>query len=244
MKSNRFKLERDCSLFGRLLGRTWIVDRGAKAEPGAARQTRTRFTDLEGNAPSLRSVAKLHVSAWTKLLFRKQLLMSEPLPWLVYDAISFLEELVEPECRVLEVGGGNSTIWFLQRGARVTSIESDAAWTEAIQFRVRNDPRIESPSRHNLVNRLGAEAIEFIRTLPDQKFDIILIDSIPERIPRGPALQAARPKLKPGGFMILDNSDSPAHRDAVAAMSDRKLLRFSGFTPMRLHVSQTSFWQV
>jgi predicted O-methyltransferase YrrM len=170
--------------------------------------------------------------------------MSEPLPWLVYDAISFLEDLVEPQCRVLEIGSGNSTIWFLHRRAQITTLESDAAWAQIVESRVRNDPRIESPSHLNLVNRLGAEAIDFISSLPDQKFDIVLVDSIPERILRGPALRAARPKLKPGGFMILDNSDSPAHRDAVAVMSDKKQIRFSGLTPMRLRVSQTSFWQV
>ncbi len=242
MQPNDVKLEKDESFFGQLLGRTWIFDLGAGEN--AARKSRTRFTDLDGYSPSPQSVLRLPASIWSKWRHRSQLLMSDPMPWLVYDAISFLEDKVGPDCRILEVGGGNSSIWFLQKGAWVTSFESDELWAEAIKSRVNDDPKIQDPSRHTLVNRAGDDAIEYIAALEDQAFDIALIDSVPERIPRGAALRAARPKLKPGGFMVLDNSDSPAHKDGIEAMADKTLLRFSGFTPMRLRVSQTSLWQV
>lgn len=241
--SARFRLEKDRSPFGWLFGRTRIVDSGGEGEPEPT-QTRTRFTDLEGHAPSPRSLARLPISIWTKLRFRKEPLMAKPVPWLVYDAIAHLESLLTPETHVLEVGGGNSTVWFLHRGVRVTTIESNPTWAELIETRVRSDPDVRSQSNLGLVVRRGPEAIDLIDGLPDGSFDVVLIDSIPEHTVRGPALRAARPKLKPGGHMILDNSDSPAHRDALAAMSDKTRVRYSGFTPMRLRVSQTSFWQV
>ena len=241
--SGRFRFEKDLSLLGWLVGRTRIVDAGREGESEPT-QTRTRFTDLAGYAPSPRSIARLPNSIWTKLRFRKQPLMAKPAPWLVYDAIAHLESLLTPETRVLEVGGGNSTVWFLHRGVRVTTIESNPTWAELVETRVQSDPDVISPSNLRLIVRRGAEAIDFIDGLPDGSFDIVLIDSIPERVVRGPALRAARPKLKPGGHMVLDNSDSPAHRDALAAMSDKTRTRYSGFTPMRLRVSQTSFWQV
>ncbi len=234
---------RDFSRVGRILGRSWIVNPSA-TDARAARRTRTRFTDLEGHAPSLWSIACLPNSVWTKWRSRNKLLMPEPAPWLVHDAISLLKKLVTPGCRVLEVGAGNSTIWFLRRGARVTSIEGDAAWADAIRSRVRSDPKIGSTAEHTLMQCTGDDALRFIRSLPDHKFDIVLIDSVPEHTRRGPALKAARSKVKNGGYMILDNSDDPAHLDGREAMSDRQLQRYSGFGPMRLCVSQTTFWQV
>ena len=170
-----FFLEEDESFFGKLIGRTWIFDLGAGEN--AARKSRTRFTDLDGYSPSPYSVLRLPASIWSKWRRRSQLLMSDPMPWLVYDAIAFLEDKVGPDCRILEVGGGNSSIWFLQKGAWVTSLESDELWAEAIKSRVRDDAKIQDPSRHTLVNLAGDDAIEYIAALEDQAFDIALIDS-------------------------------------------------------------------
>ena len=43
-------------------------------------------------------------------------------PFLVTDAVDFIEKNIADGSRVLEVGAGNSTIWFLAHGCRVTSL--------------------------------------------------------------------------------------------------------------------------
>lgn len=49
-----------------------------------------------------------------------------PLPWLTYPAIDFLDQIVAPDERVLEIGG-NSSLWWANPGNDVTVIEADEA---------------------------------------------------------------------------------------------------------------------
>ena len=80
-----------------------------------------RLRDFEGNAPSMHSLLRLPRIVRTYLASRRKPILDEPVPFLVLDAIAFLDEILEPGMRVLEVGGGNSTLWFLAHGAHVTT---------------------------------------------------------------------------------------------------------------------------
>ena len=56
-----------------------------------------------------------------------------PVPWIAYPAIRFLETRVGADLKVFEYGAGNSTLWWAKRVARVISCESDAAWAEEVR---------------------------------------------------------------------------------------------------------------
>ena len=49
-------------------------------------------------------------------------------PWLHPDAIAYLQSILEPNYRVLEFGGGGSTIWLSKRVKHVTTCEPDEEW--------------------------------------------------------------------------------------------------------------------
>ncbi len=49
-------------------------------------------------------------------------------PWLVFDAIHFLENWLKPGMRVFEYGSGVSTFFFAQRVAEVTNEERDSCF--------------------------------------------------------------------------------------------------------------------
>lgn len=229
-------------LLDRLTGRytaEWENDDGKHSI-----RVHNRLRDFEGNAPSIYSLLRLPHILRTYLAARRNPILPEPVPFLVLDAIMFLEEIVQPGMRVLEVGGGNSTLWFLARGARVTTIEHSQEWADQIRSWAEQNLGEEACSRLEIHVAAGASAIELIERTADGSRDLILVDCMNAHTWRHACVAAARPKLERGGWMVLDNSDHPNNWSGVELMSDLERLRFTGFAPMCPVVTQTSFWQM
>jgi len=124
------------------------------------------------------------------------------LPFLSQEAVDFLETLIKPGWRGFEWGAGGSTIWLAQHGVELTSIEHSQEWFDIveaalIELRLRADLRLVDTEHgtDDYVNAIG----EF----PDRYFDLIISDGVDES--RFFAPRAAVPKLKPGGWMVVDN---------------------------------------
>lgn len=199
--------------------------------------TVNRVQDWEGNWPSLYSVLRLPYVLETYLQGKRSAILPKPVPFLVLDAIKRLTRIVRPGLKVLEIGGGNSTLWFLRQGATVTSFDHDGAWVKAIEEAAGGSERL------HITIAMGRQAVSLIDALPDQSFDLALVDST-FHIPAADCIPSIRRKLKQGGWLVLDNSDMPANWRAVAMMADRHRERYVGYAPMGLKVSQTSFWRV
>jgi hypothetical protein len=61
---------------------------------------------------------------------------------------------------------------------------------------------------------------------------------------RNDCIQVLMNKVKPGGWLILDNSDNPVNWVGAELLKDKEMHRFSGFAPMGLFVCQTTFWKM
>lgn len=214
--------------------------------PGGKHSVRVhnRLRDFEGNAPSIYSTLRLPRIVRTYLAARRHPILPEPVPFLVLDAIMFLEEIVQPGMRVLEVGGGNSTLWFLSRGARVTTIEHSREWADEIERWADDNLDEEARGRLEIHVAEGPAAIDIIERTANGSRDLVLVDCMNAHTWRRECVAAARPKLERGGWMVLDNSDHPNNWSGVELMSDLERLRFTGFAPMCPVVTQTSFWQM
>lgn len=57
----------------------------------------------------------------------------EPIPWYTYPTIDFLNNLDLRNVDIFEYGSGNSSIYFLNKGALVTSVEDDLDWFKKIK---------------------------------------------------------------------------------------------------------------
>jgi predicted O-methyltransferase YrrM len=212
-----------------------LVDTLFAVERVDGRLIRRRFTDYHGNKPSLYSCVCLPwiFQTWRKR--RKSPIIDPPFPMLVMDAIRFLQSVVKPGWRVLELGGGNSTLWFLKRGVQLTTLESSVEWARFIGRKADHpDLRVVSP----------AEAAAFVDGVPDGQFDLVLVDCKAAVMNRNDAVRAVRSKVRNGGWLMMDNTDAPRFRAAIEIMKDRPRLVFSGFTPMRFVVCQTSAWHM
>lgn len=116
-----------------------------------------------------------------------------PIPWLTYPALAWLESVDFSTQRVLEFGAGSSTLWWAQRAAAVVAIEEDPSWLAALAAPLRG--------RAN-VRLLSASP----RTAPDlagPAFDVVIIDG-------GDRLAAAHQALdrvSATGIVVLDNAE-------------------------------------
>ena len=55
------------------------------------------------------------------------------LPWLPFRLIDELAAVIGPGSRVFEYGGGGSTLWFLDRGAEVVTVEHHEGWANQLE---------------------------------------------------------------------------------------------------------------
>lgn len=137
-------------------------------------------------------------------------------PWFVHEAIIKLEELIEPGWTAFEWGSGSSTLWL---GADMlvesaVSVEHDAEWyaknrAELERYFVANVELIHVPM--TVGDYSDNDYSRYILRYPDSRFDLILVDGRN----RANCLANAVAALKPGGIMVLDNSERDQYQWAV-----------------------------
>jgi hypothetical protein len=150
-------------------------------------------------------------------------------PIFSYALIEYLNGLDLSGFDVLEIGGGGSTAFWVERARSVTTLETDAAWAETARAR---NPRatIEIATPAELAGR--------IQTF-ERSFGVIVIDPKANRLA---CARASTPKLAPGGFIILDNSDW--YPNASRALREAGLIEidFHDFRPAHHFRATTSIY--
>lgn len=125
-------------------------------------------------------------------------------------------EFCPPNASVIEFGSGLSTIWLARRCGSLLSVEHQPSWHQTVTTMI---------AEHGLSNvRLELrprETYPDCRDIPDRSIDFAVIDG--ER--RAPCLRAVWPKMKPGGWVYLDNSD----KDMTAAPDGENLRSAEAF---------------
>src|SRR5881392_3049736 len=56
----------------------------------------------------------------------------EPIPWITYPALRFLEPRIRKSFKVFEFGSGLSTLWWAKRVSKVVSVEHDKDWHDLV----------------------------------------------------------------------------------------------------------------
>lgn len=133
----------------------------------------------------------------------------QPKPWLSDDAISYFQELLKPDMKVIEFGGGGSTLWLAPQVAEVVTVEHDEEWYDVIQKK--------APENVTL-------CLAIVSVKPD--FDLMFIDGEPVE-ERGWWLDNAGDYVKCGGYVVLDNANRPEYAGARAKFEKRARLLYS-----------------
>jgi len=156
----------------------------------------------------------------------------EPIPWFTYTAIDFLKQLDLRDKTIFEYGAGYSTLFWSKRVKAITSVEHDKQWFEqiALQAPPSTELILAAPDVHSYVGEIANHGM----------FDIIVIDGTGES--RLHCAEIAPKHLKPGGFIILDNSDLWPKSAAALRNADLIQIDFTGFAPLCRHWQTTSLF--
>jgi hypothetical protein len=149
----------------------------------------------------------------------------KPLPWYTYPCIDLLAHRNLTGRKVLEFGGGQSTLWWAERAAKVVSFEGDPEWYAHINHGMPTNVELRLISVSTRESHLG-DVRRIIGEMDDQKFDVIIIDAEF----REDLVDTALNFLAEDGALICDDAES---YDFYAVTKGLKLSRvdFFGFAP-------------
>ena len=158
-----------------------------------------------------------------------------PIPWITYPMISFLNERLRPKMTVFEYGSGQSTLYFVRKGLMVDSVENKPDWFKRTQEAAGKNARIHYVKEEDMT-----QYKTFIHSLK-KTFHIIVIDGYPWK-ERTACLHEALKALRDDGVVLFDDSESPELRGMFLGMKKKgfKVIPFWGMRPVDKGLSCTS----
>lgn len=138
--------------------------------------------------------------------------VSDTRPWLMPEVIEWLERTLKPTDTVLETGAGGSTVFFAARVQQVITYEHTREWADKILAR-------------KLPNVLMCNWPDYptagLRLQDGDRFDFAFIDG------RGRVRSCldVLPHIKPGGWLVLDDSDRGRYTEAHDAANGHSSCR-------------------
>ncbi len=190
----------------------------------------------------------------------------QELPWITYAGIDFLNRVLAPDMRVFEWGVGGSTLFFARRVRNLVSVEHDPNWARDIQVSMgslqhpswqlfivlpseRRDgsvPRPSDPTTYASAAEAYAglsfkDYAAIIDRFPDDYFDVVQVDG---RCRSSCAMHAI-PKIKPGGYLIVDDFDRERYQWVLRETKRLKWksLNLTGPGPFIWEFRPTGCWQ-
>jgi len=133
-------------------------------------------------------------------------------PWFVHEAILYLESIIEPGWTCFEWGSGSSTLWLAVdlQASDVVSMEHNSEWHEKTYADLM---RLGVKNWELNLSALGGAYENYILKFPDAHFDLVIVDGRN----RAACIANAAAKVKPGGLLVLDNSEREQYQAAIAA---------------------------
>ena len=137
-------------------------------------------------------------------------------PWMCKKARDFLKNNINKDFEVFEYGGGGSTLYFSDNCKSVETIEVNEQWKQKIK---------DSLKKNN---------VTFVETMPNKKYDLILIDGEEDRIK---FFENAKKHLKQKGIIVFDNIDR-------YNFDKKNIIIFSGWSKNNAGKTYTGVYQV
>lgn len=159
-------------------------------------------------------------------------------PFFVPEAVDMLESVVKPTWKAFEWGAGASTIWLARSVGWSVTVEHNCEWYQKVSNRLEEEGLGHTEMA---LIPLGASSDAYVRAVDlvdDESLDLVFVDG---RL-RVYCIAHAVSKLKPGGILVLDNSNRvERYRRALELLSDWRSETFVHPTIQRW--STTIFWK-
>ena len=161
----------------------------------------------------------------------------EPIPWLTYGAIAFLDGIDMSNFKILEFGGGGSSFFWEAKGAMVEIHEDNPKWVEFLENRISERSYLvtHSPTTPNY-------GCEF------NGFDVVLIDGLKRVQVMSEMISAIhidKSSSSPDfpGILIVDNSDwYPKAVESLEKACGYSRIDFKGIGPANNYEWTTSIF--
>jgi len=135
-------------------------------------------------------------------------------PWLTAESIRLINKKLAKDMRGFEWGSGRSTIYFAERLQHLVSVEHDHDWWQRVSKQLEKR-RLANVTYQFVDLTVDRDAYhQVIAAYPDGYFDLILVDGES----RENCVRAAVPKLRSGGYLVLDNSEESVDTSACAKL--------------------------
>jgi hypothetical protein len=148
---------------------------------------------------------------------------NEPIPWVTYSFIQFIEKRLNKDLIILEYGSGNSTLFYSKHVKKVLAVEHEMSWVEKIIQTV--PPNVEL--KHIPLDTNGAYS-KFAAS-SKEPIDIIIVDGRD----RVNCLKNSFDKITSRGVIVLDDSEREEYSGGVEYLQERgfKKIDFWGIAP-------------
>lgn len=201
---------------------------------------------------------------WVRSMLPWHTTLRDQVPFLPFPARIWLESYLKPEMSVFEWGSGGSTLFFAKRVKALVSVEHDKGWYNRLSSALTNqgisncryilhEPQVisdtESPSAGNIAymstlnEYQGVSFGNYVKAIdeyPDGTFDLIIIDGRS----RIACISHALSKVRPGGCLMLDNSERDTYEEAFSILSAYKQTNITSVIPYIPHWGQTTIWEI
>jgi predicted O-methyltransferase YrrM len=151
-------------------------------------------------------------------------------PMMSYSLIEYLLGLDLSAFALLELGGGSSTQFWAACAKSVLTFETNPEWMKLLTSRPLSNVEARLSSPESLMKDIAGLG---------RQFDAIIIDSAANRLQLS---KTAIDLLRPGGFILLDNSDWYPNAAAVLREADLIQVDFHDFRPLHHFRCTTSLF--
>ena len=154
----------------------------------------------------------------------------EQLPLLTWPLLDYLNAVETENARMVELGSGNSTLWFAKQFKSVLSLETHPEWHASLSKKVPENVNLKLVTMDEMLT----PSIEF------QKEDYLLIDFAGHRSRYIKNLIEQANQLP--GQIILDNSDWYRRGSSLLREAGYMEIPFFGFKSGKTHLDCTSLF--
>jgi hypothetical protein len=167
----------------------------------------------------------LHTTGWIQSLGQGKPVdqNGDPVPWMNFPMISFLEGRLTKDLTLFEFGSGYSTQFLARRVGSIVSVEFDKKWYEMVKLTLPENAELifaeQDRDGHycRVVGSLG------------RRFDVVLIDGVD----RVNCIRQSIPTLTARGVILLDDSHREKYRVGIdlAGQQGFRALGIEGLKP-------------
>lgn len=177
----------------------------------------------------------LEQTGWNETRQTKRAVLHEkPIPWWTYASIQLVDQIVSTNSRILEIGGGNSSLYWMGRGNQLVTLETNPRWI----YLLKNDERF-NVEKHKIIHIFNEDLSSISNELENQLFDVVINDGSGDRSNISEYLAT---KVNENGILIWDNSEREPDSKAIEQLklNGWNTLEFYGLGPINAYAWQTT----